>query len=83
MNFDQMGRTTATIGKKTESNFFLCDPKKQFDYFISQIHFCRFLFKLIERIGKGYNIDNDKKVRTQMTSLIFEKLKQTIQMKGL
>lgn len=29
MNFDNLGRTTATIGKKTDSNFF-CDSKKQF-----------------------------------------------------
>ena len=70
MNFDQLGRTTATIGKKTESNF-LCDPKKTFDNFISQIHFCRFLFKLIERIGKDSNIDTDKKLRIQMANLIF------------
>lgn len=47
MNFDNLGRTTATIGKKTESNFFVYDSKKQFEHFISQIHFCRFLYKLI------------------------------------
>lgn len=74
VNFDQLGRTTATIGKKTESNF-LCDTKKTFDHFISQIHFCRFLFKLIDRIGNSETIDNEKKVRTRMAALIFEKLK--------
>jgi hypothetical protein len=74
MNFDNLGRTTATIGKKTDSNFF-CDSKKQFEYFISQIHFCRFLYKLIERMSRVFNIDNSKRVRGQMTALIFHKLK--------
>lgn len=75
VGFDHLGRTTATLGKKTESSFFVCEPKKLFDYLISQIHFCRFLFKLIERINKGYNIDSSKKVRKLMCGLIFLKLK--------
>ena len=83
MNFDNLGRTTATIGKKTESNFFVCDSKKQFENFISQIHFCRFLYKLIERITKAFNIDSDRKVRIKMTSLIFQKLKEISQLKGI
>jgi hypothetical protein len=83
MNFDNLGRTTATIGKKTESNFFVCDSKKQFEHFISQIHFCRFLYKLIDRIGKAFNIDTDKKMRVKMTTLIFQKLKEVFQLKGI
>lgn len=82
MNFDNLGRTTATIGKKTESNFF-CDSKKQFEYFISQIHFCRFLYKLIERMTKAFNIDSNKRIRYQMAALIFNKLKEVSQLKGL
>ena len=83
MNFENLGRTTATIGKKTESNFFVYDSKKQFENFISQIHFCRFLYKLIERITKAFNIDSDRKVRIKMTSLIFQKLKEISQLKGI
>lgn len=75
VGFDHLGRTTATLGKKTESSFFVCEPKKIFDHLISQIHFCRFLFKLIERISKGYNIDTNKKIRKMMCGLIFEKLR--------
>lgn len=75
VEFDHLGRTTATLGKKTESSFFVVDPRKLFDHLISQIHFCRFLFKLIERISKGYNIDSNKMVRTLMCGMIFEKLK--------
>jgi hypothetical protein len=82
MHFDNLGRTTATIGKKTDSNFF-CDSKKQFEYFISQIHFCRFLYKLIERMTKAFNIDSYRKLRTKMTTLIFNKLKEVSQLKGL
>jgi len=82
-NFDNLGRTAATIGKKTESNFFVCDSKKLFEHFISQIHFCRFLFKLIERMNKAFNIDSDKKVRIKMTTLIFQKLKEVSQLKGI
>lgn len=30
VGFDHLGRTTATLGKKTDSNFFVCEPKKIF-----------------------------------------------------
>lgn len=30
MNFDHLGRTTTTLGKKTESGFYSFDPKKHF-----------------------------------------------------
>lgn len=70
MHYENLVRTTATMGKKTQSNFNLFDAKKNFDYLISQIHFCRFLFKLIDRINKSFNIDVNRKIRIKMTAQI-------------
>ena len=73
--YENLGRTTATIGKSTETTFNILDIKKTLEQLISQIHFCRFLFKLIDRLNKSFNLDINKRIRIKMTSIIFEKLK--------
>lgn len=41
---------------------------------VSQLHLCRFLFKLIQRIDKSEFIDEGHNLRSQMIQVIFKKL---------
>jgi hypothetical protein len=71
-------RTRATIKEKSENDgsFEEIDPKKISNQLVSQLHLCRFLFKLIQRIEKSEMVDESENLRSQMGQVIFKKLSE-------
>ncbi len=65
--------TRATMKEKSEGSFEI-DPKAISNQLVSQLHLCRFLFKLIERMSKIEYVDENQVLKTQMSQVIFKKL---------
>jgi hypothetical protein len=62
-----LARTTAGIGED-----WVPDHKKTSSQLLSQIHFCRFFYKLIERMER-LNVGSDR-LKTMMSTIIKGKL---------
>lgn len=79
---DYLTRTTAAIGlNKTDSS--MLDHKKVSAQLISQIHFCRFLYKLIERIELLESVDETDCLKQTMSCIIDGKFREIVSLRGL
>ena len=65
-------------GGKVDREFFSTLDKRAISkQLLSQVHFCRFLFKIIAGIQSGINVRVSHQMKDMLTTLLFFKLKET------